>query len=205
MGNGASGETRTLTGLPLVPKTSASTNFATLANQLAIIISEFFKNNPQTMYIKFGKHFGAFILMVATFPVLPDENPQHPEFHRLKFNQQPLEISVEIVSTPVEREQGLMYRTSIGDDQGMLFVYPNPGFLKVWMKNTLLPLDVLFLDNEGKIVSLLQNLQPCTQTPCPIYGSEKPARYMLELKAAFIKNHNIKIAQSLALNLLAPP
>jgi uncharacterized membrane protein (UPF0127 family) len=83
--------------------------------------------------------------------------------------------------------------------QGMLFVYPDQKPRGVWMKNTLLPLDVLFLNHKAEIVAMLPDLQPCRQNPCPIYNSQLPATYMLEVNAGFINNHQLKIGQTLNL------
>ncbi|MDD1622223.1 MAG: DUF192 domain-containing protein, partial [Methylococcaceae bacterium] len=86
-----------------------------------------------------------------------------------------------------------------GKNHGMLFAYPDQEPRRVWMKNTLLPLDVLFLANDGRIVAMLDNLQPCASDPCPIYNSQVDAMYMLELNAGFIKNHNVEVDQTLQL------
>jgi len=82
----------------------------------------------------------------------------------------------------------------------MLFVHKDQAVRGVWMKNTLIPLDVLFLSDDGKLISLLPNLQPCTKDPCPISTSAGKARYMLEVNAGFIDKHRIKTGQILLLN-----
>lgn len=115
------------------------------------------------------------------------------------FVEQQLEIGIEIASSKAQRERGLMHRTRLGENQGMLFAYPDQAPRGVWMKNTLLPLDVLFLAGDGSIVAMLNNLQPCPSDPCPIYNSQASARYMLELNAGFITKNNVKIGQPLRL------
>ncbi|QPK62981.1 DUF192 domain-containing protein [Methylomonas sp. LL1] len=105
-------------------------------------------------------------------------------------------LDVEIVDTQTQRALGLMYRTQLAENQGMLFVYPDEAMRGVWMKNTLLALDVLFLSEDGRIVNMLHNLSPCAQTPCPAYSSETKARYMLEVNAGFIERHQLKIDQA---------
>ena len=115
-------------------------------------------------------------------------------------------IEAEIADTQALREHGLMHRTHLNENHGMLFVYPDQAIRGVWMKNTLIPLDVLFISDDGKIVTLLRNLQPCRQEPCPISISSADAQYMLEVNAGFIDQHHIKEGQELIIDYShAPP
>lgn len=109
--------------------------------------------------------------------------------------QEPIEI--EIADTAELRTKGLMHRTQLAENQGMLFVYPDEAVRGVWMKNTLLSLDVVFLSADGKIVSILPRLTPCTEEPCPIYTSITDAGYMLEVNAGFVDRHQLKTGQDL--------
>lgn len=109
-------------------------------------------------------------------------------------------LHVEMADTETLRESGLMHRTALAENAGMLFVYPDEDIRGVWMKNTLLALDVLFLSESGKIASMLPNLQPCRHDPCPVYSSKRKARYMLEVNAGFIDRHRIKLDQDVMLD-----
>ena len=109
-------------------------------------------------------------------------------------------IYVEIADTEALRAQGLMHRNHLSENDGMLFVYADQGIRGVWMKNTLLALDVLFLSEDGKIVSILKNLPPCQQINCPVYSSKQKARYMLEVNAGFIDRHNIQLGQTVLMD-----
>jgi uncharacterized membrane protein (UPF0127 family) len=92
-------------------------------------------------------------------------------------------FSVEIAATPAEQAHGLMDRTSMPADHGMLFVFPQAQPLTFWMKDTLIPLDMLFFDEAHRLVTVRADVPPCEADPCPTYASTAPARYVLELNA----------------------
>ena len=74
-----------------------------------------------------------------------------------------------------------MDRTQMPADHGMLFIFDDDAPRSFWMKNTRIPLDMLFFDAERRLVSVQHNVPPCTADPCPPYSSGAPARYVLEL------------------------
>lgn len=90
-------------------------------------------------------------------------------------------FSAEVAADDLSRAQGLMNRTRLAPDRGMLFVFRHSDLRWFWMKNTLIPLDILFFDSARKLVSMQTDVPPCKQDPCPTYPSGKPARYVLEL------------------------
>jgi len=90
-------------------------------------------------------------------------------------------FNVEIAADDATRELGLMFRTRMPADHGMLFVFDRPAVQTFWMKNTLIPLDMLFFDQDYRLVSVQQRVPPCRQDPCPVYASAGPAQYVLEL------------------------
>ena len=89
-------------------------------------------------------------------------------------------IAVELADTPGEREQGLMGRTSLPADAGMVFVYPEDHAGPFWMKDTLIPLSIAFYAADGRILRIL-DMQPCEADPCPLYDPEVPYRGALEV------------------------
>lgn len=96
----------------------------------------------------------------------------------------PLTLMVEIADDPAERAQGLMGRTALAPGQGMLFVYDRAQPVAFWMKNTLIPLDMLFMDDTGRIRHIHANARPLDETPIPgaAPGDPDPARrFILEL------------------------
>ena len=95
-------------------------------------------------------------------------------------------FTTEFATTDTTRARGLMMRTSLAADQSMLFVFPDTDQRSFWMKNTLIPLDILYFDAERKLVSMQLNVPPCKADPCPSYPSNAPARYVLELPAGTV-------------------
>ncbi|MFH1348674.1 MAG: DUF192 domain-containing protein [Patescibacteria group bacterium] len=99
-------------------------------------------------------------------------------------------LAVEIADTPNERIQGLMFRKELKENQGMLFVFTQPQVLSFWMKNTLIPLDIIFFDANKEFVSAM-TMQPCEADPCPSYKSERAAVYALEVGEGFIERNGV--------------
>lgn len=87
---------------------------------------------------------------------------------------------VELALTPDEHEKGLMYRREMKDDWGMLFIYPEEGPRSFWMQNTFIPLDMVFMDGQGRIINIIEAAEPLTRVP---RRSEGPSRFILELNA----------------------
>lgn len=92
-------------------------------------------------------------------------------------------FAVELAITPEDQQLGLMFRDSMPDDHGMLFVFPREAMRSFWMKNTRIPLDIFYFDDELRLVSVAENARPCRVARCPSYPSAGPARYVLELNA----------------------
>lgn len=88
-------------------------------------------------------------------------------------------FETEVADDEYERETGLMYRKKMKDNQAMLFIFPDEQVRYFYMKNTYLPLDVIFIDANGKIVSVTENAEPLNERP---FSSGKPAQYVLEIK-----------------------
>lgn len=97
-------------------------------------------------------------------------------------------LNVELAVTPGELEKGLMYRTYVS--HGMLFMFSETRPLTFWMKNTLVPLDIVFFDANGMYVSST-TMEPCTADPCATYASDEPARFALEMPAGYIARNQI--------------
>lgn len=90
---------------------------------------------------------------------------------------------VDIADDIPEQTRGLMFVEEMPDNQGMLFVFPNMRPRSFWMKNTRIPLDIFYFDDDLELVSVAKNARPCRVSNCPSYPSTGPAQYVLELNA----------------------
>src|SRR3954452_23595579 len=103
-----------------------------------------------------------------------------------------VQVHAEIVDTPETVERGLMFRTSLGPNEGMLFVFEKTGLYPFWMKNTLIPLDIIWIDEQWRIVSIAASVPPCRADPCPTYPPAGDARFVVEVAAGFAKAHGVR-------------
>jgi len=108
-------------------------------------------------------------------------------------------VTVEVVDTEATRERGLMFRKGLAPDAGMIFVFDAVAFYPFWMKNTLIPLDMLWLDAGARVVSIARSVPPCKADPCPSYSPDADALYVVELAAGFARQHNVKVGDVLKL------
>jgi uncharacterized membrane protein (UPF0127 family) len=102
-------------------------------------------------------------------------------------------ITAEIAATDEERQLGLMHRKKINPDQGMLLVFEQENLYSIWMKNMNIPLDIVWLNGEKRIVHIERDVPPCKEDPCPTYTSRLPAMYVLELKTGSVNEHSLKM------------
>jgi uncharacterized membrane protein (UPF0127 family) len=100
-------------------------------------------------------------------------------------------IELELAITPEEISQGLMYRPSLSDHRGMLFLFGQDRQPSFWMKNTLIPLDLVFLSRDGVVTEVIANAPPCAADPCPQYLPAAPARAVLEVAAGTASRQGI--------------
>jgi len=91
-------------------------------------------------------------------------------------------FQVELAVTPDARARGLMFRKHLNKDSGMLFIFEEEDIHPFWMKNTLIPLDILWINSRREIVFMSKKTQPCIADPCPVIQPGKKAKYVLELQ-----------------------
>ena len=101
-------------------------------------------------------------------------------------------FDVEIADTPETRARGLMFRDSMAADHGMLFLFDRADPQAFWMKNTHIPLDILYFDENYKLVSMQERVPPCRSDPCSVYPSTGPAKYVLELNSGTAEKLGVK-------------
>ena len=126
--------------------------------------------------------------------------------NRIKLHLNGHAIRAEVARTPAERAKGLMNRRNMGKNDGMLFVFEQPQVVSMWMKNTLIPLSVAFIDEQGRIINIAEMLPETLDS----HSSLALAKYALEMNAGWFDKHNILAGKSVdgieaALIKTAPP
>ena len=105
-------------------------------------------------------------------------------------------IKVEIASNFEEISKGLMFREFLDENNGMLFVFANEDYHSFWMKNTLIPLDIIFISENFEIVDIIY-AEPCKTDQCESYKPIKAAKYVMEVNGNFTMNNNIRIGNKI--------
>ncbi|HLC66607.1 MAG TPA: DUF192 domain-containing protein [Candidatus Nanoarchaeia archaeon] len=138
------------------------------------------------------------------FTLLSCGGSSTPSFHpvsnstiALLTSNGPAYVRIEVADTQTAWERGLMGRAELADNAGMLFVFPSEKIHDFWMKDTLIPLDMLFFNSDLKLVNIKHNAPSCKEDPCPTFGSEKSSQYVLEVKSGWAKEHGIKLGDQL--------
>ena len=98
------------------------------------------------------------------------------------------QIDAQVAATPEQRQTGLMYRKTMPQHEGMLFVFEQPGVQRFWMKNTILPLTAAFIADDGTVVNLA-DMKPLDESS---HCSAKPVRYVLEMNQGWFEQHHLK-------------
>lgn len=110
------------------------------------------------------------------------------------FPESDASLEVEVADSPPDRRRGLMYREKLSIDNGMLFVFPEEDERGFWMKNTLIPLDMIFVDSEGEILNIKEaNPEPNTSDEnLKTYRSDGEARYVIEANSSFAQRYDVE-------------
>ena len=149
----------------------------------------------------------ACMLLLAAWPVGEGRAVERPDFQKTSISLDRgdgtiLTFEVEIASTPQQQAYGLMHVASLPRSAGMLFIFKKDRQRSFWMKNTLIPLDMLFFDGEGRFVSAAENTQPHSLES---QLSDGPARYVLEINGGVMRQLRIGDAARLILPLQSVP
>ena len=146
------------------------------------------------MLLKSG--FVFFVLLVSQWLVLPAVAGDVLSVAIVKTDGSKVNFAVELANTPEELATGLMNRDSLDADKGMLFDFGSERPVKMWMKNTLIPLDMLFIDKKGEIVYIAENTKPLS---LDLIEAEVPVRYVLEIGGGESEANDIATGDKLRL------
>lgn len=118
---------------------------------------------------------------------------------RLELDLAGVGFDIEYVADPDSRRQGLMGRDALPPRTGMLFDFPEGTRPAIWMRNMTISLDLLYIDEDGRITQIFREVPPCRVMPCEIYHADQPLRFVLEVPAGTADSLQLVVGQELAL------
>ncbi len=134
---------------------------------------------------------------------LQDALQNGSEYLRAKVSIEGFELSAEIPVTGELMSKGLSVKNQLRENESMLFVFEEPSRHAFWMKDMKFPIDIIWLDSNGKIVHIEENLMPCPLVLiCPSYAPNADSQYVLETIAGFAQRHNISLGTNIKFELL---
>lgn len=113
-------------------------------------------------------------------------------------------IELEVARTSRQKALGLMHRTALADDRGMVFIFEHPQPVQFWMKNVRIPLDIIFL-RDGQVKAIAPSVPPCTIEPCPTYRSKTVVDQVLELGGGQVAELGLKVGDRIKVEFLRSP
>jgi hypothetical protein len=121
--------------------------------------------------------------------------PDGPRVAIMGADDQPrATVKVELAQTNAQRERGLMYRSALPSDAGMLFIFKTPSQVSFWMHNTQIPLDMIFAGSDRRVIGIIANAEPYSDASLEVSGN---SQYVLEVNGGFCKQHGIKAGDRL--------
>jgi len=133
------------------------------------------------------------LVFAATLWAAPSEIPLKLPSKRI--------LTVELMITEPDRAMGLMYRDALPENRALLFVFDTVDFHPFWMKNCRFPIDIVWLDQQRKVVHLEASVPPCKRDPCPSYPPLQRAAYVLELNAGQARKEKLALGSQLEFTL----
>lgn len=139
----------------------------------------------------FPSHLGRALMLFVAGVVAASVAAAAPKLEPLTFETAngPVTFQIEVADTPQQRQVGLMYRRSLPEDHGMLFDFGRPQEVSMWMQNTYVSLDMVFVGEDARVTRIAENTEPLSTR---IVASEGPARYVVELLAGSAKRIGLK-------------
>jgi uncharacterized membrane protein (UPF0127 family) len=143
------------------------------------------------------KRWYAWFLIIVSFDICLgcDKLTTIPEIYIHQESGKVVRVKVEVASKPAERSLGLMYRRSLEKDKGMLFIFHEEKKQTFVMVNTYIPLDIIFISRDKRIVGWSENTKPLSKEK---YSIEKPSKYVLEVNAFFCRDHGITVGSKVS-------
>jgi uncharacterized membrane protein (UPF0127 family) len=141
------------------------------------------------------------VLMSLVACVGGDRHPDRPPSF-VTFGGSEAVLVVSVADSQAEQRQGLMGVEHLPDNEGMAFVYEEPVEHSFWMKDTLIPLSIAFVDGSGRVVGL-REMQPCRADPCPTYGVGRPYVLAVEANRGWFENHGVGVGDRAELRVMA--
>ena len=148
------------------------------------------KTNPKRIILAII--LSAVIFLLISFII---KNPGTPGKDKVCYKNYCFEV--ELAQTPEEMSQGLMSRESLDEYEGMLFIFDREGDYPFWMKNTLIPLDIIWINDNKEVVFISENTQPCKEDPCLSVNPDKNAEYVLEINGNTARKIGLNIGDKL--------
>ena len=147
------------------------------------------------------RHLIAAVALVAVLAACgssTDADPNVKDSLEIETRAGTAHLTVEIADSETEREEGLMGRTSLGENRGMAFLWDEPVESTFWMKDTLIPLSIAFWDQDGRIVSIM-DMEPCRADPCPTYGPDAPFVGAVEVAMGELERQGVGVGDTVDL------
>ena len=157
-------------------------------------MSKFFKK-PKIIFSVFVLFIIAILFSyLKTEDQIYENNSKTPEIQNISqacFENEC--FKVEIADTKQKREIGLMNKENLAMSNGMLFIFEKEGIYKFWMKNTLIPLDIVWIDKNNEIIFIKENAKPCKVEQCELFGPNEKAKYVLEINGRLAEEIGLKV------------
>lgn len=111
-------------------------------------------------------------------------------------------VRVDVAETDEARARGLMFREALAEDEGMLFTFDRSRRYGFWMKNVRMPLDIIWLDERGHVVWMVQSAPPCEAEPCPMLVPDAKASCVVEVTGGFARRHGVAVGDTVTIRRL---
>ena len=145
------------------------------------------------------KYLTCLVFIPAFFAALPGmSEEERKDLACLQFPSGEV-IAAEIVESPQELARGLMFRDHLEPGEGMFFIFPSLDFHSIWMKNTKISLDIIWLSPELRVIHIERNVPPCYEDPCPSYLPLQKAAYVLEVKGGVAEKEGLSPGDTILL------